>query len=314
MRAVVVEASAERRLAVRDVPEPSPRDGELLVAVRAVSLNRGEVNESLNEAPDGHRPGHDFAGIVEAAPQSSGFVRGDRVFGLLTSGAWAERVCALPFLMARIPKEVSFEQAASLPVAGLTALIALSKKSPIDGRRVLVTGASGGVGVLAVQLACLAGAQVTALARNSDHRHLLTRLGAEGVAIGVQEAAAVAPYDLILDSVGGELLGQALGWLASRGVCVLFGNTGGAATTFDSSRFRHGPGGAFGGTTLYGLFLGEELAHAQPAQLLATLAGHVAQGELDPVIGVTSPWTRVQAIAEDLLARRFVGKAVLTLD
>ena len=314
MRAVIVESLPERRLVLRDVPESSRGEGEVLVRVRAISLNRGEVNEALTGASPGPRPGVDFSGVVEEAPEGSGFQAGDRVAGLRPAGAWAERIAVPPFLLARVPDGVGFEQAAALPVAGLTAMLALAKGAPLANRRVLVTGATGGVGLLAVQLAARAGAHVTALARAEAHRSILERAGAHAVAIGSARAEAGAPYHLILESVGGALLGEALGWLASRGGCVLVGNSGGATTTFDADRFRMGGGGVYGGTTLYGFYLGEELERAPPGQPLMDLLQKVAEKSLDPMISVTASWSRIHDVATALLERRFLGKAVLLLD
>lgn len=314
MRAVVVETQPKRRLVLRDVATPVRDAGSALVNVRAISLNRGEVHTALTSGAEGDRIGADFSGIVEEAPIGSGFATGDRVVGLFSRAAWAERIVVPPVRLVRLPEGVSFDRAAALPVAGLTAMLGLSKKDPIAGQRVLITGATGGVGMLAIQLAAHAGAHVTAFARAESHRDVLKKLGAEVVAIGSAEAAAAAPYDLILELVGGELLGQALGWLSSRGICVLAGNSGGWTTTFDAHKFRMGDGGGYGGTTLYGFFLGEELQQTSAADALAALVQKVADGSLDPMIGVTKSWSDIQQVASDLLGRAFHGKAVLTVD
>lgn len=314
MLAVVVEGETERRLALAEAPEPSAAGRGLLVKIAAISLNRGEVKGALTSADAGFRPGWDFAGTVEQAPEGCGFIEGERVVGALSAGAWAEKVLAAPQAVARIPKGVSLEQAAALPVAGLTALIGLSKRDSIAGRRVLISAATGGVGLMAVQIAARAGATVVALVRDDARAELLKRLGASTVVSSLSEAEAAGPYDLILEGLGGETLGAALGWLASRGICVLFGDAAGGPVTFDPDRFRHGPGaGPHGGTTLYGLFLGEEMTRTQPAEPLGRLLSMVGNGELDPMISVTAPWTTIDTVARDLLARRYIGKAVLTL-
>lgn len=313
MRAVVVELNPDRRLVLRDVPDPARDTSKVLVNVRAISLNRGEVFTALGSGADGDRIGADFSGVVEAAPDASGFSAGDRVVGVAAGSAWAERLSVSPYQVVRMPDGVSFEQAAALPVAGLTAMLGLSKRDPLAGQKVLITGATGGVGMLAIQLAAQAGAHVTAFARSESHRESLQKLGAKVVAIGAAEAASGAPYDLILELVGGDLLGQALGWLSSGGICVLAGNAGGSMTTFDADRFRMGDGGAYGGTTLYGFFLGEELRRAAPGALIADLLLKVAGGSLDPVVGTTRPWTEVQEVASGLLGRGFHGKAILTI-
>jgi len=177
-RAVVVDPEAPGRLVIRPVPDPVQDRGEAIVRVRAISLNRGEVRRSTM-APAGWRPGWDLAGHVErAAADGSGPKVGTRVVGFLPEGAWAERVAVPTHSLAELPEKVTFSQAATFPVAGLTALHALAKNGQILGKRVLVTGATGGVGDFAVQLARLAGAHVTATARRADQAPALRQLGA----------------------------------------------------------------------------------------------------------------------------------------
>jgi NADPH:quinone reductase-like Zn-dependent oxidoreductase len=167
-RAVVVDPEVPGRLVIRPVPERVPDRGEAVVRVRAISLNRGEVRHS-GVAAAGWRPGWDLAGEVErAAADGSGPRPGARVVGLLPEGAWAERVAVPVHALAELPDPVTLSQAATFPVAGLTVLHALAKGGPLLGRRVLVTGATGGVGDFAVQLARLGGAHVTASARRAD--------------------------------------------------------------------------------------------------------------------------------------------------
>src|SRR5262249_28107095 len=169
--AVVVDPEAPGRLVIRPVPEPTANRDEALVRVHAISLNRGEVRRS-GMAVAGWRPGWDLAGVVERAAadgagpagggRGGGFLirggRGARVVGFLIEGAWAQRVVVPKNALAELPDKVTFSQAATFPVAGLTALHALGKGGPLLGKRVLVTGATGGVGDFAVQLARLAGA------------------------------------------------------------------------------------------------------------------------------------------------------------
>lgn len=310
MRAVAVDA--ERRLVLAEVAPPARAPHEALVEVRAFSLNRGEVHTALTQSAAGDRPGADFAGVVVEPPDGSGFKPGDRVVGIKPGAAWAERIVVPSVLLAPLPDGTSFDQASALPTAGLTAEYALAKAGELSRKKVLISGATGGVGVIAVQLAAQAGAHVVAHARNPEHVALLRRLGAHAVALTTDDAAG--RYDLIFESLGGAFLGEALGWLASRGVCVLVGNSAGTVTTFDASKFRHGDGtGIYGGTTMYGFYLGEELWRALPGAPLAALAAKVAAGTLDPMVEVVEPWTNVDRVARDLMDRRFVGKAVLTV-
>ena len=306
-RAVVVDPEAAGRLVIRPVPDPVPDRGEVIVRVRAISLNRGEVRRSTM-APAGWRPGWDLAGHVErAASDGSGPKVGTRVVGFLPEGAWAERVAVPTHSLAELPEKVTFSQAATFPVAGLTALHALAKNGQILGKRVLVTGATGGVGDFAVQLARLAGAHVTATARRADQAPALRQLGAHEVTVG-DEIPASPKYDLVIESVGGRTLGTALAALQRGGVCVTLGVSASTEVTFDARAFF----GA-GRTQLYGFYLFTELGNEPAAIGLRRLADLVAAGQLAPHISVERPWSEIAQVAADLIARKYPGKAVLTL-
>jgi len=308
MKAVVVDHAQAGRLAIAEVADPTPEPSQALIRVHAFSLNRGEVRSAIDTAPERFRPGWDFAGVVErAALDGSGPKTGARVVGMVPAGAWCELLAVAPVVLAELPDSVDLLAASALPVAGLTAHHALKKRPKLEGARVLITGASGGVGVFAIQLAKRAGAKVAAAIRNPANEPLVRRLGVETAVVGsdLASAGAAGPFDLILESVGGETLGTALSMLAPGGTCVVFGASQSSVTTFDARGFR------VGGTSLYGLYLGYELQFEPPGVGLAHLTGLVAAGELDPMIEVTAPWTDVAHVAADLIGRRFVGKAVL---
>jgi NADPH:quinone reductase-like Zn-dependent oxidoreductase len=160
VRAVVVDPQAAGRLGVTDVPAPHPGPGEALVQVEASSLNRGDIL-AARQADAGWRPGHDIAGtVITAAADGTGPKEGSRVAGLLDAGAWSEQVAAATGRLAQIPDLVSFAEAAALPTAGLTAHRALEKGGLLLGKRVLITGSTGGVGLFAHQLASRSGAPI----------------------------------------------------------------------------------------------------------------------------------------------------------
>ena len=307
MRAVVVDEAAPGRLTIGLVPRPTPKPGEVLVQVAAVSLNRGEVRTAMTAAT-GWRPGWDYAGtVVQAAADGGGLPVGARVVGMTSTGAWCDYIAAAPPFVAPLPDAVSFEAAATLPVAAGTALHALRRGPKKPGRRVLITGASGGVGVYAIQLAAGAGDEVTAAIRSPANEALVRNLGAQHVTLGETLAGDIGPFDLIVDSVGGRTLGTALGLLAPGATCVNLGGSEGAIAEFDISKFR----GA-GGATLYGLAMFYEVQHEAPSITLAELARLVAEGKLKPVIERRAPIEDVAEVAQALISRRFTGKAVLT--
>jgi NADPH:quinone reductase len=203
---------------------------------------------------------------------------------------------------------VSFEEAATLPIAGLTAMYALEKGGGLLGRTVLVTGASGGAGLFALQLARDSGARVVALVRRHEQEGLVWEAGAHEVVVDESGTTAeeYGPYDLILESVGGEVLGNALSMLAPEGTCVSFGVSGGPEVTFDTRNLY-----LAGGAKLYGFIIFHEVV-AQPASKgLARLVKLVDEGRLKPRIEVEAPWTDVGEVAARLIDRGYTGKAVL---
>jgi NADPH:quinone reductase-like Zn-dependent oxidoreductase len=307
VRAVVVDPASPGRLGIARVPERAAAPNEAIVRVHAFSLNRGEVKR-MQSAPAGWRPGWDLAGEIERpAADGSSPREGARVVGILAEGSWAERTAVPSHALAELPDGVSTSLAAALPVAGLTALHAISRRGALTGRRVLITGATGGVGDFAVQLARASGAHVTALVRRDDQAGFVRDLGAHDVVVG-DEIPGSPKQDLIVDSVGGRTLTSAFGALQRDGVCVTFGTSAADDVTF-SPRTLFGIGRA----SLYGLTLFNELP-IEPASIgLRRLLDLVSAGSLSPRISVERPWAHVGAVADDLLHRRFSGKAVLTI-
>jgi len=310
IKAIVVDPSAEGRLAVRAAElAPANRD-DVTVQVRAISLNRGEVNRAVRQAEAGWRPGWDFVGtVIEAATDGTGPAVGTRVVGLLPSGAWAEVVRAPSHAVAALPDDVTDAVAATLPVAGLTALHALRQGGLLLGKKVLIDGASGGVGHLACQLAAASGAIVHGHVRNKLFQDMVAEWCGTRTIVAPDLTAAkpFGPFDLILDSVGGSALGAALSMLRPDGICVTFGVSEAPTSTFESRTFF-----TTGGTRLYGLALFHELSRVEPAsQGLALLAGLVARGLLNPRVEIEAKWTEVGTVARRLLERGFMGKAVL---
>lgn len=306
MKAVMADRDG---LHIEEVDDPVPSEHEAIVAVEAISLNPGEIKRTVNLSGSS-RIGWDLAGRVEtSARDGSGPAAGSRVVGILRTGAWAQRVAVPTTALAELPDDVSAVSAVTLPVAGLTALFAVERGGSLIGRRVLITGATGGVGIFAVQLAKVAGADVVATVRRSETSDLLSSLGADEVIVSQDgsEAAAHGPYDLIVDAVGGTGAGELISALAERGHYAVFGSAGGAEVTL-SVRDLYSGGRS---TSIDGVNVFSELARVPAGRVLERLLRLVAAGRIVPHIEVDEEWTRISDVAQMLMTRSIAGKAVL---
>ena len=302
MRALAVSPEATGRIAIQDVPMPSVQPGEVLVEIHAISLNRGEMR-ALRSAPAGVIPGWDFAGVL-MEDVSDELRAGSKVLGIVEHGAWAEMVAVRRDSIAAIPDEVTFAQAAALPTAALTALRTLRLGAVGLGDHVLVTGASGGVGQFAVQLSAQAGAMVTALVSTGTNADALKAIGAKHVITDIEQARD--RFDVIIESVGGQVLGRALSMLDSRGRLVAFGNSSDEPSSFN---VRDVYNGALVKILGFELFF-DPLPFGRD---LATLLDLMVKGKLTPHVAQVLPWDDM-AIALDRLGNRAVGgKLILTL-
>lgn len=307
MLAVVNTPNGPAPIELRQVPEPVPGPHDAVVAVHAFSLNRGELRSFRNNE-EGWIPGQDVSGVVlQQAADGSGPSAGARVVALTDEFGWAERVAVPAHRMAVLPDAVSFASAAALPVAGLTALRTLRHGAPLLGKRVLITGAAGGVGHLAVQLAARSGARVTGVVGRPERAAGVRELGASDVVVGIDQAQG--PFGLILESAGGASLATALHLVEAKGAVVVFGNSSGEPTSIGFADFRGGQN-----ARLQSFFYFTSGPEEQFGPDLALLVSLVADKSLTPQTGPERSWRELAQVAEELRDRKLGGKAVFRVE
>jgi NADPH:quinone reductase-like Zn-dependent oxidoreductase len=307
------------------VEKPVPNDNQVLIKVRAASLNAFDVYVIRDSwlgrlifglrKPRDTRLGQDVAGQVEAVGKNvTQFKPGDEVFGI-SRGALAEYACTPERTLATKPPNVSFEQAASLPLAGLTALQGLREGKIQPGQKVLINGATGGVGTFAVQVAKSFGVEVTAVCstRNVD---LVRSIGADHVIDYTKEnfTKSEKRYDVIFDNVCNHSFAERRRVLNPKGICVLAG-MGGAGVTGGQAIGRIA-GNIF---TARGLssFTDQKFAQYRTKtnkQDLIMLGDLVAAGKLRPVIERTYKLNDAPEAVRQLGAGHARGKIVITVE
>ncbi|WP_327426613.1 zinc-binding dehydrogenase [Streptomyces sp. NBC_01236] len=303
MRALIVDPTAPGRLRLGEAPDPVPGPAQVLVEVRHTSLNAAELFFAERAEP-GEVIGFDAAGVVvTAAADGSGPAVGSRVVGFADGGGFGALRAMDVADVAVVPDGVDLGEAATLPVAAGTALRALEQAGPLLGRRVLVTGASGGVGGFAVQLAALGGAYVIAVAGSEESARGLTDLGADEVAIGL--AGPAEPVDVVIDTVGGDQLTAFYALLAPGGTLQSVGWASGHAATLPVGSTLGSPVPK----AIVSVYNGVGLTDRQ-AQL-SRLLTLVAAGRLRVPVGWRGPWDKIADAVEALGSRRLRGKAVL---
>ena len=311
MKAIVANSAAIGFLEIGEIAAPVADSNEALVSVTTISLNRGELRRAEVAEP-GMQIGWDLAGVVQsAARDGSGPAEGSRVVGFSRRmQGWAEQVALPTRDLAAIPDAVSDQDAATLPVAGLTALYALERCERILGNRVLITGASGGVGYFACQLGLLMGGHIVAHLRRPDYADLVRGTGVQEVVVS-EDAAGIAEHGRfrsIVDGVGGPLLASLIAELEEDGRAILYGVSAGPTTPLAIRDLMFTGDGRVEGFYLY-----RESDIEYASRGLDRLLGLLADGRLVTHVPVTGSWEDIGETAAGLIARDFPGKAVLTI-
>jgi len=285
-------------LRYEEAARPEPEDGEVLIKIRAVSVNaidwkfrRGFIDKQLPAVL-----GSDVSGTVEVS-RAEGFAEGDEVFGFAASGGYAEFATASAALIAKKPAAVSHEQAAAIPVAGLTAWQALFDRGGLErGQTALIAGAAGGVGHVAVQLPKLVGARAIGTG-SSRNRDFVLGLGAEEYIDYTQQdvAEAVSGVDVAFDTVGGETTLSLLPTLREGGILVTIAG----APPADAARERR--------------VRAELLVMSPSSEQLARIAELVAAGDVQVEIAAVVPLAEIQRAHELSESGHTRGKIVLTV-
>jgi NADPH:quinone reductase-like Zn-dependent oxidoreductase len=299
MQAVVVHETGDPDvLRYEEAERPEPGDGEVLIRVRAASVNPVDWKRRRG-LPDNELPavlGRDVSGTVEVS-RAQGFAEGDDVFGMATSGGYAEFATASARAIAKKPASVSHEQAAGIPVAGLTAWQALFDRSGLQrGQTALIAGAAGGVGHFAVQFAGYAGARAIGTG-SSRNRDFVLSLGAEQYVDYTHQdvANAVSGVDVAFDTVGGETTHSLLPTVREGGILVTIAG----APPEEAARER-------------GVRTELHVTSANADQL-SRIAELVADGDVRVEISEVLPLTDVQRAHELSESGHTRGKIILTV-
>ncbi|CAI3791550.1 NAD(P)-dependent alcohol dehydrogenase [Pseudarthrobacter sp. MM222] len=323
MKAIVQDVYGPAQvLELRDVDKPVPAEDEVLIRVRAAGVDQGvwhlmagqpyltrAVGFGLRTPKVGIR-GRELAGTVEAVGRNVvGFRPGDEVFGT-AEGTFAEFVCAKEGKLALKPGNLSFEQAAAVPISAATALQGLRDSGQVQpGQDVLIIGAGGGVGSYAVQLARSFGARVTGVC-STDKTELVRSIGADHVIDYRYDdfSDGAKQWDLILDTAGNRRLSVLRRALKPHGTLVIVGGEGGGKLTGGFERsLRAAALSLFVGQQLKGLLAVER------AEDLRALAELIEAGKVTPVIDRSFALGDAPAAIEYLHAGKARGKVVITI-
>lgn len=305
------------RIDLVDLPRPRPGTGEVLVRVKACGLNYSDALQRQGLYLGGPRPpfvpGIEAAGVVERSGAPTLLPIGTRVALVAAGGLHAEWAVARPADCIRLPDSMSFTEGAAFPVQYLTAYHALTTVArAAPGETVIVHAAGGGVGTAAVQIARLLGLTVVATASTEEKRTRTRALGAtravgyDGFVEAARDLTGGRGADIILDSVGGEVLRRSLGVLRPLGRVVVVGATSGTGASIDTVRLLFRSHGILG-FHLSALLRDPELVRESVDRLL----GWVERGSLRMQIGEEIAFTEIRRAHRLIASRDRYGKIVL---
>lgn len=309
-------------LTYEDVPDPTPKAGEVLIRIEAVGMNFADVVRRRGDAyPEPTPPpfilGAEVAGTIAAVGDGvTSLPVGTPVFATPGSGGYAQYICVPAEMVIPLPDGISAIQAAALVAQGLTAALILRNAARLaPGESVLIEAAAGGVGSFAVQLAKLFGAgKVIAAASTPEKRAFAERLGADASvdymapdwAGKVRDLTNGHGADVVLEMTGGETVGQALDAMAPFGRMIFFGSASGKTTSIDPSRLlvpNH---------SVTGFYINRYMAFPELIQsTVGEIIGWVLSGKLSLQVGTVLPLSQAAEAHRLLEGRKTTGKVVL---
>ncbi len=307
-------------LRLGEVPDPAPKDAEIVVAVRAAALHIGDLMLMRGEPyimrlgtglrrPKKRIPGFDFAGVVESVGRDvSGVEIGNEVFGEANGGSCAEYVAVTAKTMAPKPAALTFAEAAAVPVSGVTALRGIRDAGKVKaGNRVLINGATGGVGIYAIQIAKALGAEVTAVCGPANVE-LARKLGADHVIDYTRDdyTRGEARFDLILDNVANHSLANARKAVAAGGSYL-------SNSARSDGRWFGAVGRMMraGASSMFVKKQGRPFYSPVRRQDLLDLTELIQADKLHPVIDRTYPLAEVAAAMDYIAGGHASGKTVI---
>lgn len=324
MRAIVITKSGGPEvLEFKEVPTPEPIGNEVRVAVQATAVNQADIlqRRGLYPAPAScptDIPGLEYSGVIDQiGPDVKELKIGERVFGLVAGGSYAEYIIADAATVAPIPHQLSYEEAAAIPEAYITAYDAMiSQCNLVKGETVLISAVGSGVGTAAVQIASVIGAHSIGTSRTQEKLEQARKLGLnKGILVKdaqfsklVLEATNNKGVDVVLELVGGNYVAEDVASMAYKGRIVVVGLLAGAKTELNlgallSKRLQ------IRGTTLRARPLDEKIAVNQT--FIRDILPHVASGQLKPIIDRQFNLSEAKTAHEYVSSGEHFGKVVL---